>query len=139
MKKVRGHGVRRCEGAGFTLIELLIVMSLIVILAGIGLAVHANSQTRAKEAVLKEDLFRMRDAIDQYYADKNVYPPSLEALVTDKYLRAIPEDPFTNSNTTWQETMSEIDPANPAAQPGVFDVKSGATGTALNGTMYADW
>ena len=69
---------RRFEG--FTLIELLIVMSLIVILAGIGLAVHANSQTRAREAVLKEDLFRMRDAIDQYYADKNAYPPSLEAL-----------------------------------------------------------
>ena len=136
---VRGCGVRRCDGAGFTLIELVIVMSLITILAGIGLAVHANSQTRAREAVLKEDLFRMRDAIDQYYADKNTYPPSLEALVSDKYLRAIPEDPFTNSNTTWQTTMSEIDPVNPAAQPGVFDVKSGATGTALNGTMYADW
>ena len=136
---VRGCEVRRYDGAGFTLIELVIVMSLITILAGIGLAVHANSQTRAREAVLKEDLFRMRDAIDQYYADKNTYPPSLEALVSDKYLRAIPEDPFTNSNTTWQETMSEIDPVNPAAQPGVFDVKSGATGTALNGTMYADW
>jgi general secretion pathway protein G len=114
-------------------------MSLIVILAGIGLAVHANGQTRAKEAVLKEDLFRMRDAIDQHYADKNAYPPLLEALVTEKYLRAIPVDPFTNSNTTWQITMSEIDPANPAAQPGVFDVKSGSEGRALDGTMYADW
>ena len=130
---------RRRQFEGFTLIELLIVMSLIVILAGIGLAVHANSQTRAREAVLKEDLFRMRDAIDQYYADKNVYPPSLDALVTDKYLRAIPEDPFTGSNTTWQVTMSEIDPANPTAQPGVFDVKSGSMGRALDGTMYADW
>ncbi|MGH9254971.1 MAG: type IV pilin protein [Vicinamibacterales bacterium] len=124
---------------GFTLIELLIVMSLIVILAGIGLAVHANSQTRAREAVLKEDLFRMRDAIDQYYADKNTYPPSLDALVGEKYLRTIPADPFTNSNTTWQVTMSEIDPANPTAQPGVFDVKSGSTGRALDGTMHADW
>jgi len=134
-EKVERH---RLSG-GFTLIELLIVMSLIVILAGIGLAVHANSQTRAKEAVLKEDLFRMRDAIDQHYADKNAYPPSLEALVTEKYLRAIPVDPFTNSNTTWQVTMSEIDPANPAAQPGVFDVKSGSEARALDGTMYADW
>jgi general secretion pathway protein G len=130
--------VRRCE-SGFTLIELLVVMSLIVILAGIGLAVHANSQTRAKEAVLKEDLFRMRDAIDQYYADKNTYPPALDALVAEKYLRAIPQDPFTSSNTTWQVTMSEIDPVNPAAQPGVFDVKSGSQGRALDGTMYADW
>ena len=133
----------KCErhrlSGGFTLIELLIVMSLIVILAGIGLAVHANSQTRAKEAVLKEDLFRLRDAIDQYYADKNAYPPMLEALVTEKYLRAIPVDPFTNSNMTWQVTMSEIDPANPAAQPGVLDVKSGSEGRALDGTMYSDW
>ena len=139
MARARRCGLRRCDGAGFTLIELLIVMSLIVILAGIGLAVHANSQTRAREAVLKEDLFRMRDAIDQYYADRNTYPPSLEALVSEKYLRAIPEDPLTDSNTTWQVTMSEIDPANPAAQPGVFDVKSGSQGTALDGTMYADW
>ena len=130
---------RRCGGSGFTLIELLIVMSLITILAGIGLAVHANSQTRAKEAVLKEDLFRMRDAIDQYYADRNMYPPSLDSLVSDKYLRAIPADPFTNSATTWQVTMSEIDAANPAAQPGVFDVKSGSQGRALDGTSYAEW
>lgn len=134
---------QKCERlrqlAGFTLIELLIVMSLIVILAGIGLAVHANSQTRAREAVLKEDLFRMRDAIDQYYADKNAYPPSLEALAAEKYLRAVPNDPFTNSNTTWQVTMSEMDAANPSAQPGVFDVKSGSQGRALDGTMYADW
>lgn len=130
---------RTAPSSGFTLIELVIVMSLIVILAGIGLAVHANSQTRAREAVLKEDLFRMRDAIDQYYADKNTYPPSLDALVAEKYLRAIPEDPFTSSNTTWQVTMSEIDPADPAKQPGVFDVKSGSQGTALDGTMYANW
>jgi general secretion pathway protein G len=130
---------RRCAGSGFTLIELLIVMSLITILAGIGLAVHANSQTRAKEAVLKEDLFRMRDAIDQYYADRNMYPPSLDSLVSDKYLRALPNDPFTNSATTWQVTMSEIDPANPSAQPGVFDVKSGSQGRALDGTSYAEW
>ena len=127
----------RCSG--FTLIELLVVMSLIVILAGIGLVVHANSQTRAKEAVLKEDLFRLRDAIDQYYADKNAYPPTLDSLVSEKYLRAIPADPFTNSATTWQVTMSEIDPVNPAATPGVFDVKSGSQGRALDGTMYADW
>ncbi|HEY5618189.1 MAG TPA: type II secretion system protein [Vicinamibacterales bacterium] len=137
MRRQKGERLR--QSAGFTLIELLIVMSLIVILAGIGLAVHTNSQTRAREAVLKEDLFRMRDAIDQYYADKNAYPPSLDALVSEKYLRAIPEDPFTSSNTTWQVTMSEADPLNPAAQPGVFDVKSGSERLGLNGTMYADW
>ena len=129
----------RSSCSGFTLIELMIVMSLIVILAGIGLSLHANSQTRAKEAVLKEDLFRMRDAIDQYYADKNAYPSALDELVSRKYLRAVPEDPFTASSTTWQTTMSEIDPANPSAQPGVFDVKSGSERTALDGTRYAEW
>jgi general secretion pathway protein G len=127
------------SGSGFTLVELMIVMTLIVILAGIALAVHGNSQTRAREAVLKENLFRMRDAIDQYYADKNAYPPTLDDLVSQKYLRAIPEDPFTRSASTWQTVMSEIDPANPSALPGVFDVKSGSDGTALDGTRYADW
>ena len=114
-------------------------MALIVVLASIGLAVHANSQTRAREAVLKEDLFRMRDAIDQYYADKNMYPASLDALVSDKYLRAIPIDPFTQSADTWQTTMSEIDPGNPSAQPGVYDVKSGSERTGLDGTQYSSW
>src|SRR5690348_5725032 len=82
---------------GFTLIELMVVMALIVVLASIGLTLYANSVTRAKESVLKEHLFRMRDAIDQYYADKGKYPATLQDLVSDKYLRTIPADPFTNS------------------------------------------
>lgn len=125
--------------SGFTLLELMIVMSLIVVLAAITISVNANGQTRAREAVLKEDLFRMRDAIDQYYADKDAYPPSLQDLVSAKYLRAVPNDPFTNSSETWQTTMSEVDPANPSAVPGVFDVKSGSERTALDGTAYATW
>ena len=130
---------RRRATAGFTLIELMIVMALIVVLAGIGLAVHAKSQTRAREAVLKEDLFRMRDAIDQYYADKNMYPESLDALVSEKYLRRVPVDPFTSSAETWQTTMSELDPANPSAEQGVYDVKSGSERTALDGSQYSSW
>ena len=125
--------------SGFTLIELMIVMSLIVVLAGITISVNANGQTRAREAVLKEDLFRIREAINQYYADKEAYPPTLEDLVSAKYLRAVPNDPFTNSSETWQTTMSEIDPANPSAIPGVFDVKSGSERTAIDGTPYASW
>lgn len=125
--------------SGFTLIELMIVMSLIVVLAGIGLATHSNSQTRAREAVLKEDLFRLRDALDQHYADRNEYPATLDALVTGTYLRAVPVDPFTNSAETWQTTMSDMDAANPSAQPGIFDVKSGSDRTAMDGTQYADW
>ena len=136
-RRFAGSRVRR--GAGFTLIELMVVMSLIVLLASIGLAVYANSVIRAKESVLKEDLFRMRDAIDQYYADKGKYPGSLQDLVSDKYLRAIPVDPFTRSADTWREIPSEPDPTNPTAQPGVYDVRSGSDQKALDGTNYADW
>ncbi len=124
---------------GFTLIELLVVITLIVVLAGMGLASYATSITRSKEAVLKEDLFRMRDAIDQYYADKSQYPSDLQSLVSDGYLRRVPEDPFTESADTWQTQAAEINPANPTVEPGIFDVKSGSDATALDGSRYADW
>jgi general secretion pathway protein G len=81
----------------------------------------------------------MRDAIDQYYADKSKYPASLDALVTDGYMRKIPEDPITKSADTWQTVPAEPDPGNPSAEPGIYDVKSGATGTALDGRSYADF
>ena len=129
----------RTEESGFTLIELLIVLSLIVVLASMGLTQYRNSITHSKEAVLKEDLFRLRDAIDQYYADKGQYPATLDALVSEHYLRSLPEDPFTRSTTSWQAIPSEPDPNNPTAEAGVYDVKSGSDGTALDGTKYADW
>ena len=130
---------RPSRASGFTLMEMMIVMVLIVILAGIGLSVYGNSVQRAKEATLKEDLFRMRDAIDQYYADKNKYPGSLEDLVTDKYLRAVPVDPFTASTDSWQTTAAEPDPGNPSLESGISNVKSGSEQTGLDGTRYADW
>ncbi len=139
----RGTGNReRASGfgeRGFTLIELMVVISLIVVLASMGLVQYRNSVVRAKEAALKEDLFRMREAIDQYYADKNQYPGTLESLVSDGYLRRVPEDPFTISASSWQEVPSEPDPTNPAGQPGVYDVKSGSELVALDGSRYADW
>ncbi len=139
----RGTGNReRASGfgeRGFTLIELMVVISLIVVLASMGLVQSRNSVVRAKEAALKEDLFRMREAIDQYYADKNQYPGTLESLVSDGYLRRVPEDPFTISASSWQEVPSEADPTNPAGQPGVYDVKSGSELVALDGSRYADW
>jgi general secretion pathway protein G len=125
--------------AGFTLMELMIVMTLIVTLAGVGLSMYGNSVQRAKEATLKEDLFRMRDAIDQYYADKNKYPATLDALVSDKYLRAIPVDPFTSSAETWQTTMSELEAGTVATEPGIYDVKSGSELSGMDGTPYANW
>ena len=125
--------------SGFTLIELLVVMTLLVVLATVGLTQYRNSIVHAREAVLKEDLFRMRDAIDQYYADKSQYPGTIDALVSDGYLRKIPDDPFTKDNTAWQAIPSEPDPNNPTSMPGVYDVKSGSDQMALDGTKYADW
>ncbi len=129
--------VRRQDG--FTLIELLIVITLISLLATMGVVQYRNSVQSTREAILRTDLFRMRDAIDQYYADKTKYPASLEALVSDGYMRKIPEDPITQSADTWQTVPAEPDPGNPSAEPGIYDVKSGATGTALDGTSYADF
>src|SRR5213596_1422631 len=113
------------------MIELLVVLSLIVILATIGMSQYRTSVIHSREAVLKEDLFRMREAIDQYYADKGQYPGTLDALVSDGYLRKLPDDPFTNNTTSWQAVPAEPDPNNPTAEPGVYDVKSGAEETAL--------
>jgi general secretion pathway protein G len=125
--------------SGFTLIELLIVIALITILATMGIVQYRNSIQSTKEAVLHTDLFRMRDAIDQYYADKAKYPATLDALVSDGYMRKIPEDPITKSSDTWQTVPAEPDPGNPSSEPGIYNVKSGAAGTGLDGSAYADW
>jgi len=127
------------SAAGFTLIEMLIVVSLISLLAGLSIAQYKHGATLAQEAVLKEDLFRMREAIDQYYADKGQYPPDLSALVSEGYLRQVPKDPFTKSADSWQTVPSEPDPANPAAQPGIYDVKSGSEQNAADGSKYSEW
>jgi len=129
----------RAGDAGFTLIELMVVVALIGVLAGMGVVQYRNSVVATKEAVLREDLFRMRDAIDQYYADKAKYPASLETLVAEGYLRQVPKDPITSSTDTWQTVPSEPDPSNPEAEIDIFDVKSGAYTVLLDGTRYAEW
>jgi general secretion pathway protein G len=133
------HTKRSLRERGFTLVELLVVISLISILAAMGLVQYKNSIVKTKESVLKTDLFRMRDAIDQYYADKGKYPGSLDTLVSDGYLRKVPEDPITGSSDSWQTVPAEPDPNNPSSEPGIYDVKSAAPGTALDGSNYTDW
>jgi general secretion pathway protein G len=124
---------------GFTLIELLIVIAIIGIIAGIAVAQLRTAPQKAREAVLKEDLYAIRDVIDQYFADKGKYPESLDALVEEGYLRKIPEDPITKSSETWQIVHAEETDEDPDATGGVFDVKSGADGTALDGSRYSEW
>jgi general secretion pathway protein G len=131
---VRGH-----QNGGFTLIEVLVVSALIVTLAGIVLVAYQNSVTRAKEAVLKENLFQMRKAIDEYRADKGRYPTALDELVTEGYLREIPKDPMTSSAATWRTEPAPHEPLDVSTGVGIGDVRSGSDGTALDGTRYADW
>jgi general secretion pathway protein G len=130
---------RRHREHGFTLIELMIVMTIIVTLATVGMVQYRHSVTFAKESVLRDQLFALRDAIDQYYADKNQYTPTLEDLVSSGYLRSMPKDPFTNASDSWVSVPSEPDPNNPISTPGVYEVKSGSEGTSIAGDLYADW
>jgi general secretion pathway protein G len=117
---------------GFTLIELLIVVSIIGILATMAVPTYQASVVKAREAALHQDLFTIRDVLDQHRADQGKYPPSLQALVDAGYLRAIPKDPFTNSNTTWQEMTDVI-------EGGIFDVFSGSEFVGTNGIPYNRW
>ena len=119
---------------GFTLIELLVVMAIIATLLSIVAPRYFNSIEKAKEAVLKQDLTIMRDAIDQFHSDMGGYPITLEELVERRYLPSIPIDPMTESNTTWMV----ISPVNDEEE-GVYDVHSGYPGQALDGTYYEEW
>ena len=123
---------------GWTLIEITIVISLITILASIAVVGYQSAITRSKEAALMENLFQMRNAIDQYYADKEGYPPSLDDLVISNYLRSIPVDPFTRLRDTWVIEQPELEISEPFSE-GIFDVRSGYDGIAIDGTSYNEW
>jgi general secretion pathway protein G len=129
----------RSPGAGgWTLIEMLVVLSLIMILASLALTQYRNSIQTAKEATLRANLYHMREAIDQYYADKGRYPESLDTLVSERYLRAIPKDPMTDV-PDWQTIQAESDPGASNLSPGIYEVKSASSGTGMDGTPYATW
>jgi len=120
-------------------VELVIVMSIIVILVSIGVPMYTKSILRAREAVLHDQLFTMRQMIDEYTMDKQQAPQSLDDLVSDGYLREIPKDPITNSKSTWKTEMEDTLKSADQTQPGLVDVHSGATGTSLDGSAYSTW
>jgi general secretion pathway protein G len=127
---------------GFTLIELIIVLSIIGLLVGLGLPTYRAATVKAREAVLKENLFILRKLIDQYAQDKGKYPASLQTLVQESYIRAIPVDPITHLATTWIEVPEMASAENPMTNeiPGIIDVKSGSDAKSpVDGSTYNTW
>jgi len=124
---------------GFTLIELMVVMAIISVLLAIALPIYSKSITRSKESVLRNNLFTLRSMIDEYTVDKQKAPESLQDLVSDGYLRQIPQDPITGSDQTWRVIMEDTPIGGQNSSPGIFDVRSGSDKTSLDGSNYSDW
>ena len=120
--------------AGFTLIELLVVMTIVALLLTLAVPRYFSSVDKSREAVLKENLNQMRDAISRYYADKGRYPESLDTLAADRYLRKVPLDPITESSATWLIVQPED-----LQKGGVYDVRSGAPGKSRDGFEFSQW
>ena len=131
--------IRGFPAHGFTLIELMMVLTVISILVSIAIPIASSAILRAKEGVLKSNLHTLRTLIDQYTADKHKAPQALEDLVSAGYLRSIPKDPVTNSNSTWQIVMEDASLYPDQTETGIFDVKSGSNAISTEGTPYSDW
>ena len=131
--------LRKHKSRGFTLIELMIVISMILILVSLAVPMYQQSIRRAKEAVLRDDLFTLRSSIDQFTLDKQRAPQSLDDLVQAGYLREIPIDPMTNTRDTWVVANEDYLQSIDQSQPGITDVHSGSELSALDGTPYASW
>jgi general secretion pathway protein G len=131
--------VDRGVDRGYTLIELMIVMAIISILVSIAVPLYQKSLIRSKESILKNNLFTLRTVIDEYTFDKKKAPQNLQDLVDQGYLREIPYDPITGSNSTWKITMEDALTAVDQTDPGIWDVHSGSDEKSLDGSMYADW
>src|SRR6266436_8543054 len=132
------NGKRR-RTRGFTFVEMMVVITIIVILISMAIPIYNRSIIRAKESVLKNNLFTIRTVIDNYTYDKQKAPQSLQDLVTEGYLTKIPIDPMTASNQSWRTVMEDAAQSVSQSEPGIFDVNSGSDKMALDGTAYRDW
>jgi general secretion pathway protein G len=124
---------------GFTFIELMIVMAIIAVLMAVAVPVYTRAIIRSKESVLKNNLYTMRTVIDEYTYDKQKAPQTLQDLVSDGYLRQIPVDPITGNADSWKLIMEDASNTVNQTMPGIYDIRSGAEGTSLEGTPYGEW
>jgi general secretion pathway protein G len=129
----------KCLQRGFTLIELMVVMFIISVLLAIAVPVYQKSIVRSKETVLRHNLAAIRNMIDEYTIDKQKAPDSLQELVSEGYLRQVPQDPMTNSDQTWKTIMEETPVSGSSGTPGLYDVRSGSDKKSLDGSNYSDW
>ena len=125
--------------AGFTFVEMMVVMAIVTIIISMAIPIYQRSLLRAKESVLKNNLFTLRTVIDNYTYDKQKAPQSLQDLVTEGYLRDIPTDPVVGNNTSWRVIMEDATQSVNQTEPGLFDVKSSSSKTGLDNTPYAEW
>jgi general secretion pathway protein G len=130
---------RRSRQRGFTLIELMVVISIIVILMSVAIPRYQASILRARETVLRDDLYTLRSVIDQYTLDKQKAPQSLQDLVDSGYLKSLPMDPFTNSRDSWVPMTDDSIMSPDQSQPGIVDVHSGSDLKSSEGTAYSSW
>ena len=130
---------RKHRQKGFTLMEMLVVIAITMILLGIAVPAYNRTIIRARESVLKQDLFTLRSVISQYTDDKQKAPQSLADLVSAGYLRQIPADPFTSSASSWQVQQEDVLESVDQREPGITDVRSGATQISSEGTAYKEW
>lgn len=135
---MRWYRGANAQSRGFTLIELLLVLLLVALLASLVGPVVTQGISRARESTLKEDLYQLRKAIDDYYADTGKYPPELEELVSKRYLRRIPIDPVTEKRDTWVLVRDDRDPSG-SGGGGIIDIRSGSDQNATDGSVYKDW
>lgn len=132
--------VPRSASAGFTLLEMMVVLTLILVLASLAMPTYRVAIIRAREAVLRDDLYTMRKLIDEFTLDKQHPPATLDELVEAGYLRGgVPIDPFTGSNQTWQVVSENVPISLDQSLPGIVDVHSGSTEMSLEGTPYSSW
>ena len=135
---LRSEKRRQRRSGGFTLLELMIVISILLILMSIAIPVYNQHVVRARESVLRQDLFTLRSVIDQYTLDKQKAPQSLEDIVQAGYLKYIPKDPMTNE-PNWEDVQEEILQAVDQQEPGISDVRSASSATSSDGTAYSTW